>query len=47
MFDINGRRVLSTSISGNTLDISSLESGFYMTRVTIDGMSSTSKIIIN
>ena len=35
MFDINGRRVLSTSISGNTLDISSLESGFYMTRVTI------------
>jgi hypothetical protein len=47
MFDINGRRVLSTSISGNTLDISSLESGFYMTRVTIDGKSSTSKIIIN
>ncbi len=47
MFDINGRRVLSTSISGNTLDISSLESGFYMTRVTIDGKSSNSKLIIN
>ena len=46
MFDINGRRVLSTSISGNTLDISSLESGFYMTRVTIDGKSSNSKLII-
>ena len=47
MFDINGRRVLSTSISGDKLDISSLESGFYMTRVTIDGKSSNSKLIIN
>ena len=47
MFDINGRRVLSTLISGNKLDISSLENGFYMTRVTIDGKSSTSKLIIN
>ena len=32
---------------GDVLDISSLESGFYMTRVTINGKSSTSKLIIN
>ena len=47
LFDINGRKVLSTSISGERLDISSLEAGFYMTRVTINGKSSTSKLIIN
>ena len=47
LFDINGRKVLSTSISGDILDISGLERGFYMTRVTIDGKSSTSKLIIN
>ena len=47
LFDINGRQVLSTSISGDRLDISNLEAGFYMTRVTINGKSSTSKLIIN
>ena len=47
LFDINGRKVLSTSISGERLDISSLEAGFYMIRVTIDGKSSTSKLIIS
>ena len=47
LFDINGRKVLSTSISGDRLDISNLEAGFYMTRVTINGKSSTSKLIIN
>ena len=30
LFDINGRKVLSTSISGDILDVSSLESGFYI-----------------
>ena len=47
LFDINGRKVLTTSISGDRLDISNLEAGFYMTRVTINGKSSTSKLIIN
>ena len=47
LFDVNGRKVLSTSISGDRLDISNLEPGFYMTRVTINGKSSTSKLIIN
>ena len=47
IFDVNARKVFSTSISGDILDISSLESGFYMTRVTIDGKTSTSKLIIN
>ena len=47
IFDLNGRKVLSTSIIGDKLDISALETGFYMTRVTIDGKSNTSKLIIN
>ena len=47
LFDLNGRKILSISISGNTLDISGLERGFYVATVTIDGKSSTSKLIID
>ena len=47
LFDVNGRKVLSTSISGNTLDISGLERGFYLATVTIEGKSSNSKLIID
>ena len=47
IFDVNARKVLSTSISDDILDISNLEAGFYMIRVTIDGKSSTSKLIIS
>jgi hypothetical protein len=43
---MNGRKVISTVITDDKLDISSLETGFYMTKVTIDGKTSTSKLII-
>ena len=46
LFDINGRKVLSTVIINNILDISGLESGFYMTKVTINGETLFSKLII-
>ena len=46
VFDINGRKVISTIITDDKLNISSLETGFYMTQVTIDGKTSTSKLII-
>ena len=36
LFDLNGRKVMSKIISGETLDISSLEPGFYITQITID-----------
>ena len=47
LFDLNGRKVMSKIISGETLDISNLEPGFYITQITIDAKSSTFKLIIN
>lgn len=46
VLDMNGRKVISTTITDDKLNISSLETGFYMTKVTIDGKTSTSKLII-
>ena len=46
LFDINGRRVLSTIITGDRLDISSINTGFYMVEVTINGYKKVSKLII-
>ena len=47
LFDINGRKVLSTLINNNRLDISGLESGFYMTHITVNGKTAIFKLIIN
>ncbi len=46
VFDINGRRVMDTTINNDTLDVSSINSGFYMIKVTIDGQSKISKLVI-
>ena len=46
LFDINGRKVLSTTITGDILDISSINSGFYMVEITINGYTNISKLII-
>ncbi len=47
VFDINGREVLSTTIFNDNLNISSLEAGFYLTKVTIGGKTSVAKLIVN
>ena len=46
VFDIMGRRVMDTTTNGDTLDVSSINSGFYMIKVTIDGQSKISKLIV-
>jgi hypothetical protein len=46
IFDINGRKVISTTIFNDDLDVSNLVSGFYTTRVTIAGKTSVSKLIV-
>jgi hypothetical protein len=46
VFDINGRKVISTKIFNDDLDVSNLVSGFYTTRVTIAGKTSVSKLIV-
>ena len=46
VFDINGRKVISTIIFNDDLDVSNLVSGFYTTRVTIAGKTSVAKLIV-
>ena len=47
LFDVNGRIVMSKIISGETLDVSNIEPGFYITRIAINDKSNTFKLIIN
>jgi len=46
VFDITGKRLMNTSLSANTLDVSSISAGMYLVKVTIEGQSKTSKLII-
>ena len=46
VFTVTGRKVMDTSINGNTLDVSSFNSGFYMLKVTINGQSKISKLVV-
>ena len=46
LFDINGRKVLSTFINDDRLDVSSLESGFYLTQITVNGKTAVVKLIV-
>ena len=46
IYTLTARKVMDTAISGNTLDVSSLNSGFYMLKVTINGQSKISKLVV-
>lgn len=46
LFDINGRKVLSTTLVGDMLNISSLSAGFYMIEVKVGDSKKVSKLII-
>jgi len=46
VFDINGRKVISTTLFNDDLDVTNLVSGFYTARVTIAGKTSVSKLIV-
>jgi hypothetical protein len=46
VFDITGKRLINTSLSADTLDVSSISSGLYLVKVTVEGQSKTSKLII-
>ena len=46
VYSVTGRKLLDTTINNNTLDVSSLNSGFYMIKVTIEGQSKVSKLIV-
>jgi hypothetical protein len=46
VFDITGKRLINTSLSADTLDVSSISTGMYFVKVTVEGQSKTSKLII-
>ena len=46
VFDITGKRLINTSLSGDTLEVSSLSTGMYLIKVTVQGQSKTSKLIV-
>tara|TARA_Y100000991_G_scaffold148166_1_gene112205 strand:- start:11124 stop:11690 length:567 start_codon:yes stop_codon:yes gene_type:complete len=46
IYTVTGRKVMDTTINGSTLDVSSFNSGFYMLKVTINGQSKVSKLVV-
>ena len=46
VYTVTGRKVLQTVLTDNKLDVSSFNSGFYMVKVTINGQSKLSKLIV-
>ena len=46
VFTVTGRKVMDTAINGKTLNVSSFNSGFYILKVTINGQSKISKLVV-
>ena len=46
VFDVNGRKVMERLLTTNTLNVSSISAGMYIVKVTVEGQSNISKLII-
>ena len=46
VYSVTGRKVMDTAINGSTLDVSSLNTGFYLLKVTINGQNKVSKLVV-
>ena len=46
VFDITGKRLINTTLSADTLEVSSLSAGMYLIKVTVEGQSKTSILIV-
>ncbi len=46
VFDVSGKKVIDTYINGSELDVSSFNRGFYLLKVTIQGKTKVSKLIV-
>ena len=46
LYDVNGRSILQTKLKSDVLDVSAITSGFYLLKVSVDGLSATSKLLI-
>jgi hypothetical protein len=46
IYSILGKKVVSQKLTNNTLNVSALQSGIYLVKVTQDGAVSTQKLIV-
>jgi len=46
LFDITGKRLINTSLTADSLEVSSLSAGMYLIKVTVEGQSKTSKLVV-
>ena len=46
VYDITGKRLINTILNSDKLDVSSVSSGVYLVKVTIQGQTKVSKLII-
>ena len=46
LYDITGKRLINTILNSDKLDVSSFSSGIYLVKVTIQGQTKVSKLII-
>lgn len=47
VYDVLGKKVISETVSNNTLNVSSLKAGIYLVQVTENNTTSTKKLIVN
>ena len=46
VFDVNGRKVMERLLTTDTLNVGSISAGMYIVKVTVEGQSNVSKLII-
>jgi len=46
VFDIIGKKVIDISLNSNSLDISKLNSGIYLVKITVDNQTNTHKLVV-
>lgn len=46
VYDITGKRLINTILNSDKLDISSVSAGVYLVKVTVQGQSKVSKLVI-
>ena len=46
VYSVTGRKIMGTSINGSKLDVGSLNTGFYLVKLIINGQNKISKLVV-
>ena len=46
IFDILGKQILTSKVTNNTLNVSKLNSGIYIVKITEEGKTATRKLVV-